>query len=75
MSRQARYDAGVKIDRKFIERVATYLFGVAIGLILLGVIQMQRSNARQAQQAPQAVPAQPTGSGASHSGSAPPTNP
>lgn len=53
---------GVKIDRKFIERVATYLLGVAIGLMLLGFIQMQRSQAHQKrlaeeQKAAQATPA------------------
>ncbi len=36
----------MKIDRKFMGRFATYLLGVAIGLVLLGLIKMQRGQPR-----------------------------
>ena len=64
------------MDRKFLERLAWYVFGVAIGLVLLGYVQMKRSQAHQqrvqqeaqqeAQQAIQQQPAdpQPTGESA-----------
>jgi hypothetical protein len=37
----------VKLDRKFLGRLGTYLIGVAIGLALLGVLQMARRQAIQ----------------------------
>ncbi|MEO1584832.1 MAG: hypothetical protein AAFR96_09715 [Planctomycetota bacterium] len=54
----------MKIDRKFVERVATYLIGVAIGLVLLGFVQMKRSQAHR-QASPPAASPQPTGESAS----------
>lgn len=52
------------MDRKLIERVAWYVFGVALGLMLLGFVQMKRSQAHQ-QRMQQEQAVQPTpGSGA-----------
>lgn len=59
------------MDRKFLERLAWYVFGVAIGLVLLGYVQMKRSQAHQqraqqeAQQEIQQQPADPQTTGES----------
>ena len=53
----------MKLDRKFIERLATYLIGIAIGLVLVGLLQSARQRAQNPQAPSASEQAQPEGAG------------
>ncbi len=58
----------MKINKRFISNLATYMLGLAIGLVLVGVIMQMKQKVFQQHQAnqptqQQAVPADPNAEG------------
>jgi len=53
--------SGLRSRKDFIERLAIYLLGVAMGLMILGFFWSNRQRAVQRQQAAQQAAQQPTG--------------